>query len=170
MESSENPDLVSELGLEDRLVESTNEYRARHGRGPLVPENRLSAAARRQAQRCKEAGKLDHQLGGSLGSRVKAEGYHFAVVGENLAKRFPPAENILKGWINSPGHRDNLLGRHHSQTGVGIVMAGRLAYACAIYAKPPRAGLTIDEEMLETSSLFIDQDSEATLETEGVAE
>lgn len=162
IEPAANVEFAQEI--EQRLIALTNEYRIRHGRTSLAANDLLSAAARKQARRCKDAGRLDHHLGGGLGSRVKAEGYRFAVVRENLAKRFPPAENILEGWIGSAGHRANLLEPRHTQTGVGVIMAGPLAFACAIYAKPLRPGLEGDESAIENSSLVLDQDPDPTPE------
>lgn len=157
--------LETDEDLESKLLDLTNEVRVQNGRTPLRHNSALAAAARKQAKRCADAGKLSHDLGGPLGTRVKAEGYRFAVVGENLAKRFPPADNILKGWLNSPGHKRNLLGSKFTETGVGITKVGRFAYACAIYAKPLRAGLEDDPTVLEVSSLVLDEDTD-TAETE----
>lgn len=52
--------------------------------------------------------------------RVRAAGYRDCLVAENLARSYPRSEQIISGWMNSAGHRSNML--HPRAQGLGIVI------------------------------------------------
>jgi uncharacterized protein YkwD len=106
-----------------------NAQRARLGVRPLRLDRRLSRAARRHARDMARRNYFSHDsLGGaSFVDRIRRAGYlrraRSWTVGENLAwgtgRRSSP-RSILAGWMNSPGHRANILNGSFSELGIGL--------------------------------------------------
>jgi uncharacterized protein YkwD len=106
-----------------------NAQRARLGVRPLRLDGRLSQAARRHARDMARRNYFSHDsLGGaSFVDRIRRAGYlrraRRWTVGENLAwgigRRSSP-RSILAGWMNSPGHRANILNGSFHEIGIGV--------------------------------------------------
>jgi uncharacterized protein YkwD len=106
-----------------------NAQRARVGARPLRLNRRLSRAARRHARDMARRNYFSHNsLGGaSFVDRIRRAGYlrraRAWTVGENLAwgtgRRASPRA-ILSGWMNSPGHRANILNGSFREIGIGL--------------------------------------------------
>jgi uncharacterized protein YkwD len=107
-----------------------NATRERHGLHPLRLNRRLSRAATRHAQDMARRKYFSHDTlgGGSFLDRIRRTGYlsgaHRWMVGENLAwatadESAPRGVTIL--WMNSPGHRANILNATFREIGIGIV-------------------------------------------------
>ncbi|KAM3096790.1 CAP domain-containing protein [Phormidesmis sp. 146-35] len=64
---------------------------------------------------------LSHQLPEQppLGERVRKAGYNWSGVAENIAKGQQTPEQVMSSWMNSPGHRANLLAPQYQHLGVG---------------------------------------------------
>lgn len=95
-----------------RVLQLVNQRRADAGLRPLHVDLRLVKAARRHAEDVADGGPFGHV--GSDGSlpadRVHRQCYVFFVVGENVAAGIPSAEAVVRDWMRSPEHRDNILG------------------------------------------------------------
>jgi uncharacterized protein YkwD len=93
------------------VVLLTNEARARHGLAPVTAEPRLAAAA--AAHSADMAGRrfFAHVSpeGRSVSDRVDATGYRYRIVAENIAAGQQTPREVVEGWMNSPGHRRNIL-------------------------------------------------------------
>jgi uncharacterized protein YkwD len=87
---------------ENQIVEKTNEARQINNLQPLVIDCRLMGSARRHAKRMAEAMSL----------------YHSSGVAENVASGQPFASDAVVVWLNSSGHRANILSRGHRRIGV----------------------------------------------------
>lgn len=120
------PDLPA---AEVEIIALTNAFRAGKKLGGLRPNSALTAAARAYATYLAKNGKFSHTADGhEAGDRVTAAGYAWCGVAENLASQLDSsgfetralATKSVEGWINSPGHRDNMLAPHMTETGVGI--------------------------------------------------
>jgi hypothetical protein len=113
-----------------QLMEATNEDRAQHGLGPLKWDPALARAAQRHADLMVGQRALSHQYGGEadLETRVGQEGAHFHVVAENLAAAATPAA-LEAEWMQSPGHRANILDPRLNEIGVGLVRQGGYLWA-----------------------------------------
>jgi uncharacterized protein YkwD len=102
---------ASEMDL-DELVAAYNRVRADAKLPALKSNTQLAKAAREHAQDMAEHQMLSHQ--GSDGSdatkRVKRAGYHYRDVGENVASGQDSIEDVMTSWMNSPPHRENILG------------------------------------------------------------
>nr|WP_165825214.1 CAP domain-containing protein [Rhodopseudomonas palustris] len=110
-----------------------SQFRASNGQGKVVMDATLNAIAQRQAAAMASKDVLSHEAGGSFTSRVAPAKASRAA--ENIAYGYPDFPNTLKQWINSPGHRANLLLKGASKIGVASVRSsasGRTYWAMVI--------------------------------------
>lgn len=78
---------------------------------PVVENDLLHQAAALHAEDMVENNYLSHTDldGGSAGDRVLAVGYDYSFVAENIAQGFSSQDSVMDAWMNSPGHRQNIL-------------------------------------------------------------
>lgn len=101
---------------ETELLAKTNEVRARHGLAPLTMTPRLMESARRHASWMASAGSLTHTSD---------------AVGENIAWGQADVDEVINSWMNSPGHRANMLSSEYTELGVAAYyVEGRRIYWC----------------------------------------
>lgn len=117
---------------ETAVIDRVNAIRADHGLAALSIDPRLSRAADRHSRRMARARTLAHRLAGEgrLSGRLRwAVGT--ANVGEVIfwGKGGVRSAEIVRAWMNSPGHRDLLLSRRFALAGIGIRSGGGGAYA-----------------------------------------
>ena len=84
---------------------------------------------------------MAHDLPGAalpgLIDRVTYVGYNFTTAGENIAFNYPTTDAVMTGWMNSPGHRANILGADYTEIGVGISYdAAGMPYYCQVFGHP----------------------------------
>jgi uncharacterized protein YkwD len=129
--------LVGVTDLPD-LLAGHNRERREAGLPPLTASPKLAEAALRHARDMAERDFMSHT--GSDGStpaeRVDRTGYGYRSVGENVAAGYPDPEAVLEGWMDSPPHRENILG-DFGEIGLARVTApdGR-PYWAAEFARP----------------------------------
>jgi len=58
--------------------------------------------------------------GSSVGTRITREGYDWSTVGENVAQGHSSNSAVVKGWMNSAGHRKNILNPLYKEMGFGV--------------------------------------------------
>lgn len=94
------------------LLEAHNKERASEKLGPLTLDPRLTKAAGVHAHDMARHKTMSHE--GSDKShpadRVAKQAYHYVLVGENVAQGQETVPEVMKAWMNSPGHRANILG------------------------------------------------------------
>ncbi|HUV32192.1 MAG TPA: CAP domain-containing protein [Devosiaceae bacterium] len=101
-----------------------NAIRARNGLGPLRPHGALEDAAADQARLMADLDQISHKLRGqSLSSRVRRAGYG-GIAGENLSAGRADLDRVVEGWMNSPGHRRNMLDPRFSEFGIAAARVG----------------------------------------------
>ncbi len=104
-------------------IEWTNRARTESGLPALAESERLDAAAARKLQDMFERQYFAHvsPTGVGPGDLGKAVGYDFILMGENLALgNFEDDRALVDGWMQSPGHRANILGDRYTQIGVAV--------------------------------------------------
>ena len=117
------PKPTSKVELE--IIKRTNEARAREKKPPLVLNDLLMKAARDHAANMVKQNLMSHDLDGKNASdRVKALGYEYAALAENIAMGQMSPADVLKMWMNSEGHRTNILGEF-TEIGVAQVKAAK---------------------------------------------
>ncbi|MET3769669.1 hypothetical protein ABIB15_002373 [Marisediminicola sp. UYEF4] len=118
----------------DQIVAATNAERAKVGQPALARNSRLDAAAQEWAQTMSSSGNFVHSTTTWRSTRVDAG---WTGMGENIAAGYPAAGAVMIGWMNSPGHRDNILRSSYTHMGVGFVARGN--YWVQLFATYPRA-------------------------------
>jgi hypothetical protein len=119
-----------------RLFVLANQTRASDGLGSLKWDPALAAAALQHCNLMADMGSISHRYQGEADLTVRAghAGAHFSLVEENVAVG-PYIDGIHRGWMNSPGHRENLLNPQIDRAGIAVVMRGGSLYAVADYAR-----------------------------------
>ncbi|WP_071516110.1 CAP domain-containing protein [Geitlerinema sp. PCC 9228] len=107
--------------LLDRVIERTNLERTQRGLSPLVPNQDLTEAAQTHSENMAFQDFFSHTgvNGADVSDRVLDEGYRYTSVAENIAAGYTNAEAVVEGWMNSPGHRENILNPDLKEIGVG---------------------------------------------------
>ncbi|TMR32778.1 CAP domain-containing protein [Nonomuraea zeae] len=111
---------------ETAVVKLTNEARAGNGCRPLVHDAKLHLAAERHSADMAANNYFDHDSrdGRSFDQRIKAAGFAFRLAGENIAKGQPTAAAVVRDWLDSPGHRANIMNCSFTHIGVGHAAKG----------------------------------------------
>jgi hypothetical protein len=120
----------------EQLFALANQSRAQAGAGQLKWDRALADAAMRHCERMAQEGPISHRYGGEadLTGRAAAAGAHFSLIEENIAVGDYPAQ-LHEGWMNSPGHRRNLLSPDVDRVGIAVTEARGVLYAVADYAR-----------------------------------
>lgn len=112
-------------GPEKILIDLVNQERAKKNLKPLVPNAKLFAAARAHSKNMVKHGNVAHVLDGKNSqARAKDHGYPSFSVGENLTGNIGEPVYAMKVWMNSEGHRANILSPNYSEIGVGLARLG----------------------------------------------
>ena len=113
-------------GVLGEVVDRTNAERARHGLRALSVDQRLAAAAQAHSVDMVQRGFFAHESpdGRQVWDRAVAAGYAYRKVAENIAAGQRSAEEVVRGWMESPGHRANILDGDLTQIGVGRAEGG----------------------------------------------
>ncbi len=117
----------------EQVFTLTNAYRLANGAEPLLLNSELNAAAQAFAESMATLQFFDHTApdGSTPGDRMAAAGYNGWTWGENIAYGYNTPDQVMKGWINSSGHRANILSKNYKDIGIGYTVsnkAGNTAY------------------------------------------
>lgn len=106
-----------------KVIDGTNKERAKQGLPPLVYNEQLSQAAQAKAHDMFENQYWAHfsPSGKSPWEFMKAVHYTYYVAGENLARDFMQTDDMMKAWMNSPTHRENIVNAKYQDIGIGVV-------------------------------------------------
>lgn len=108
------------------VVELTNQERKKAGLPPLQLNAKLARAAQEHSANMARLDRLDHVLEGKgPGERLADVGYTSIGWGENCAAGQRTPEEALASWMQSPGHRGNILNSTFTEIGVGIAANDR---------------------------------------------
>lgn len=106
---------------EQAVLDATNAERKTANLPPLTADKKLMEAARGHAANMAKQDKLDHTLDDQgADERVKAAGYAYSRLGENIAWNQPTPKDAVAGWMESKGHKENLLNDQFTQIGVAV--------------------------------------------------
>ena len=134
-----NPDLIypgqvlcipqldsSVASYEHEVVRLVNEIRQQNGLKPLTENWELSRVARYKSQDMLDNRYFAHNSPtyGTPFQMIKAFGLSFRTAGENIAKGYTTPQAVVNGWMNSSGHRANILNVSYTQIGIGYVAQG----------------------------------------------
>jgi uncharacterized protein YkwD len=108
---------------EQRLVDLTNETRAKEKLPPVKVNATLMKVARAHAANMARQQKMEHVLDDKNPSqRIDQAGYDYKSVGENIAvaEKGAGIDAVFKGWMESKVHRDNILSPKFDEVGLGL--------------------------------------------------
>lgn len=111
---------------ESEVIRLVNEIRRENGLQPLAANWELSRVARYKSQDMRDKGYFSHTSPtyGSPFQMIKAFGLSYRTAGENIAMGYRTPQAVVDSWMNSSGHRANILNAGYTQIGVGYVEQG----------------------------------------------
>ena len=111
---------------EQEVIRLINEIRAQYGLGTLQPDLALSRVARLKSQDMHDLRYFSHTSPtyGSPFEMMKRFGIRYRTAGENIAMGYATPRSVVDGWMNSEGHRKNILNPSFTQIGMGYVESG----------------------------------------------
>jgi uncharacterized protein YkwD len=135
------PAAAVSAGRAGALVELANEHRSRAGLPPLRANEALMRAAQTQAEQSASIGKMAHVLPGARyprpEDRLDASGYPWRAFAENIAMGQRSMSDAVEAWMNSPGHRKNLLSATYTELGTGYATdADGRPYYVQVFGRP----------------------------------
>lgn len=113
-------------GYEQEVIRLVNEIRAENGLKALTYDWELSRVARYKSQDMKDNKYFSHTspVYGTPFQMIKNFGISYRSAGENIAKGYATPQAVVNGWMNSSGHRANILNANYTRIGVGYVAGG----------------------------------------------
>lgn len=119
------PNIDDVKAIESEVAKLVNAERAKAGLPALTLNWELSRVARYKSQDMIDKNYFSHQSPtyGSPFQMMENFGIRFTAAGENIAYGQRTPQEVMNGWMNSPGHRANILSSSYSQIGVGVAKA-----------------------------------------------
>lgn len=126
--------VVTSSGVAADVVTRTNTFRQMNTLGTLRRSVTLDWMAARHASDMRINGVLSHRGsdGSDIAGRAEQQGYRYCLLAENIAEGQSSARQVMQDWINSPGHRANLMAM--GVTEIGVAQDGR--YWVMVLARP----------------------------------
>jgi len=126
--------------MEAEICQQIDEIRTSNGLKPLQNNQRLAQVARDYSRRMAQENFFSHTSpdGDTPAQRVRATGITYLIAGENLFRSTNapnPVSLAVKGWMNSPGHRENILRSAFTETGMGIWRDGNTYYVTQLFMR-----------------------------------
>ena len=114
------------LAFESEVIRLVNEQRVQNGLKPLTANWELSRVARYKSQDMVDNRYFSHTSPtyGTPFQMMRSFGLNFRTAGENIAYGQRTPQAVVNGWMNSSGHRANILNASYTQIGVGYVVNG----------------------------------------------
>lgn len=116
-----------------------SQYRQNNGLGMLELDPVLMKVAETQALAMANHNKMDHEVIGTLPSRLKAQGYDARAAVENISAGYHTLAEAFSGWRDSPPHRANMLNANVTKMGIAATYAPNTKYKvfwALVLAKP----------------------------------
>jgi uncharacterized protein YkwD len=120
------------------LLAAHNRERSKRELEPLKLSDKLCKAAAVHARDMADHRTLEHKGsdGSNVADRVKRQGYVFVKVGENIANGQTTVNEVMTTWMNSPGHRENILADYTEMGAAHVEDADGVIYWCVDFGLP----------------------------------
>lgn len=115
----ETPDTDSVHSYVTQVVKLVNEERAKAGLSELTLDMDITAAANVRAVEIKQSFSHTRPDGSSFSTALKEQGVSYRGSGENIAWGQKSPEQVMNAWMNSDGHRANILNSNYKNIGIG---------------------------------------------------
>lgn len=131
--------------LQNVLVSETNNSRRLEDVSVLKESPLLDAAAQMKAEDMASKGYFAHNSpqGITPWYWMNQTGYEYTYAGENLAINFSDSEDVVRAWLNSPAHRNNLLSKHFTEIGIatakGVYDGRETIFIVQMFGTPVRS-------------------------------
>lgn len=128
-----------EEAFEKEVVRLVNIERSKNGLQPLKENWELSRVARYKSMDMRDKGYFSHTSPtyGSPFDMMKSFGVTYSAAGENIAMGQKTPADVMKGWMNSEGHRKNILSSSYTEIGVGYAVNSKgSTYWTQMFIKP----------------------------------
>jgi len=138
------------------VIQWTNLQREKYGLPPLKENTKLNVSAQLKIQDMFEKQYFSHYspTGEGVGDLVEITGYEFIAIGENLALgNFQNDEVLVQGWMESPGHRANILNDRYQEIGVSVqkgLFEGKSTWLAVQHFGLPLTACPQPDEIIET--------------------
>ena len=116
------------------VVRLTNSARSKNGYAALVEDGALSEAAAVRAREIARSFSHTRPSGASFSSALSESGVSYLRAGENIASGQKSASEVVNAWMNSPGHRANILNGSYSRIGSASVNIDGTHYWVQLFA------------------------------------
>lgn len=126
--SPDNNGNISENAYVNEVLKLVNKYRASNGLSPVSLDNAISSAADIRAKEIVRSFSHTRPDGRSCFSVLSDNGISYNGAGENIAYGQDTPEEVMTAWMNSDGHRANILNGSFTKLGVGIYSSGGTIY------------------------------------------
>ncbi|SFE79140.1 CAP domain-containing protein [Alteribacillus iranensis] len=125
-ETNDTQETVTESEFEQEVIRLTNVEREQRGLEPLEAYSELSDVARDKSKDMRDNGYFSHDSPtyGSPFDMMDTYGIEYRGAGENIAAGQRTPEEVVQGWMDSQGHRENILNGSFTHIGVGHVEGG----------------------------------------------
>jgi uncharacterized protein YkwD len=127
--------------FEAEVISLINAERAKESLAGLTIQSQLTTAARNHSDdmSCNDFFSHNSPTSGSPFDRISAAGYSYSWAGENIAAGHGTPSALVEGWMDSQGHRDNILNANFTQIGIGYAYwesSDFGVYWTAVFAAP----------------------------------
>lgn len=149
------------------IISQTNKERANNGKTKLTENKMLDRSAQVKADDLLKRQYFAHTApdGKTVSDLVATQGYAYIKIGENLALgNFASDEEVVTAWMNSPGHRANILDSQFTEIGVGVARGlyeGHMVYFAVQHFGRPRSACPTVESNLKsqfiTAQKYLDE-------------
>lgn len=112
---------IQSSSVASEVVRLTNSARSQNGYAALVEDGALSEAAAVRAREIARSFSHTRPSGASFSSALSESGVSYLRAGENIASGQKSASEVVNAWMNSPGHRANILNSSYSRIGSASV-------------------------------------------------
>ena len=116
------------------VIRLTNSARSQNGYAALVEDGALSEAAAVRAREIVRSFSHTRPSGASFSSALSESGVSYLRAGENIASGQKSASEVVNAWMNSPGHRANILNSSYSRIGSASVNIDGTLYWVQLFA------------------------------------
>ncbi|KAG9284642.1 hypothetical protein G9A89_004684 [Geosiphon pyriformis] len=110
------------IATPESLLALVNNERSKNGFNPLKLDSRLVTCGQLHSEYQAKSRTMTHSdPAGDLGSRIKNSGFNWISAGENVASGQPTEQSVMEAWMNSSGHRANILNPKFTHFGSAVI-------------------------------------------------
>jgi len=133
---TDSPSEDSQHALIKEVVDLVNAERAKEGLAPLTIDTKVQAAAQVRAKECEQSFSHTRPNGSSFATALKEQNVSYRSAGENIAWGQRTPKQVMNAWMNSSGHRANIMNPNFTTIGVGYYQnANGTNYWCQLFTR-----------------------------------